>query len=409
MVLQIGAHAGQVLFNFNAVLLEQRCRSDARELQDLRRADAAGAQQNFAAQPARVARGQRLDALATAPDLNARAALAAIVLFFNDQAAHLRAGPHFKVGPAKAGRAQKGFGRVPAKAAFLVDFEIAHTFVVAGVEVVSRRNSGLLRRQREGVQNVPAQALLFHAPFAADFLGQALAAGVLAFVAVQSPEVFVDLALRCVKLVVVLVHAKAGQRAVPAPDIVAGEFGPALVVARLAAHVDHAVDAGRAAQRLAARVAQRAAVQAGFCLGLVEPVGARVADAMQVAHRNVDPVVVVAPAGLDHQHPLAGVGAQAVGEQTTGGAAADDDVVEGGVAHGVSMLSKVKSGARDQALPRKTGNSLLRPSAISSTASAARTRPISRVITLIPVLPSARAIGPASEKHSAVASATTTP
>ena len=264
MVLQIGAHAGQVLFNFNAVLLEQRCRTDARELQDLRRADAAGAQQNFAAQPARVPRGQRLDALATAPDLNARAALAAIVLFFNDQAAHLRAGPHLEVGPAKAGRAQESFGRVPAKAFFLIHLEITHTFVVAGVEVVSRRNAGLLRRQREGVQNVPAQALLFHAPFAADFLGQALAAGVLAFVAVQSPEVFVDLALRCVKLVVVLVHAKAGQRAVPAPDIVAGEFGPALVVARLAAHVDHAVDAGRAAQRLAARVAQRAAVQAGF-------------------------------------------------------------------------------------------------------------------------------------------------
>ena len=240
-------------------------------------------------------------------------------------------------------------------------------------------------------------------------MGQALAACVLAFVAVQTPEVFVDLALRCVKLVVVLVHAKAGQRAVPAPDIVAGEFGPALVVARLAAHVDHAVDAGRAAQRLAARVAQRAAVQARFCLGLVEPVGAGVPDAMQVAHRNVDPVVVVAPAGLDHQHPLAGVGAQAVGEQATGGAAADDDVVEGGVAHGVSILSKVKSSARDQALPRKTGNSLLRPSAISSTASAARTSPISRVITLMPVLPSARAIGPASEKHSAVASATTTP
>ena len=253
------------------------------------------------------------------------------------------------------------------------------------------------------------QALLFHAPFATDFLGQALAARVLAFVAVQTAEVFVDLALRCVELVVVLVHAKAGQRTVPAPSIVAGEFGPAFVVARLAAHVDHAVDAGRAAQRLAARVAQRATVQAGFGFGLVKPVGARVADAMQVAHRNMDPVVVVTPAGLDHQHALAGIGAQAVGQQATGGAAADDDVVEVEVAHGVSILSKVKSGARDQALPRKTGKSLLRPSAISSTASAARTRPISRVITLMPVLPSARAIGPASEKHSAVASATTTP
>ena len=225
-------------------------------------------------------------------------------------------------------------------------------------------------------------------------MGQALAAGVLVFVAVQAPEVLVDRTLRCVELVVVFVHAEAGQRAVPAPGVVAGEFGPALVVARLATHVDHAVDARRAAQRLAARVAQRAAVQAGLGLGLVKPVGARVADAIQIAHRDVNPVVVVAPAGLDHQHPLAGVGAQAVGQQAAGGAAADDDVVEDVLAHGV---------------PRRTGNSLLRPSAISSTASAARIKPISRVITLMPVLPSARAIGPASEKHSAVASATTTP
>jgi hypothetical protein len=84
--------------------------------------------------------------------------------------------------------------------------------------------------------------------------------------------------------------------------------GPLVVVARLAAHVDHAVDAAAAAQRLAARVAQRAAVQAGVGLGVVEPVGARVADAVQVAHRDVDPVVVVLAAGLDQQHALGGVG-----------------------------------------------------------------------------------------------------
>ena len=145
MVLQVGAHAGQVLFDLDAVLLQQRRRPDARELQDLRRADAAGAQQHLAAQPARVARGQGLDALTPAPHFHAGAALAAVGLFFNQQLAHLRAGPHLEVGPAKAGRAQKGFGRVPAKTAFLVDLEIAHAFVVAAIEVFGGRNAGLLR------------------------------------------------------------------------------------------------------------------------------------------------------------------------------------------------------------------------------------------------------------------------
>jgi hypothetical protein len=51
-----------------------------------------------------------------------------------------------------------------------------------------------------------------------------------------------------------------------------------------------------------------------------------------------------------------------------------------------------------------TGNILPSPSAITSTARAARIRPMSRVITLMPVLPSTRAIGSASEKHTAVAS-----
>ena len=55
------------------------------------------------------------------------------------------------------------------------------------------------------------------------------------------------------------------------------------------------------------------------------------------------------------------------------------------------------------------GNNLISPSDITSTASAARIKPIRRVMTLIPVLPKPRAIGRASEKHSAVASAMTTP
>jgi hypothetical protein len=49
----------------------------------------------------------------------------------------------------------------------LVDVEVAHAEVVAAVEVVGQRNARLLRRGLEGIQHVPAQALLLDAPFAA--------------------------------------------------------------------------------------------------------------------------------------------------------------------------------------------------------------------------------------------------
>ena len=142
--------------------------------------------------------------------------------------------------------------------------------------------------------------------------------------------------LRGVEPVVVFVRLEVGQAGVPAPVGVARQLCPLVVVARLAAHVDHAVDAGAAAQRLAARIAQAPPVEAGVGLGLVEPVGARVADAIEVAHRNVDPVVVVLAARFHQQHALGGIGREAVGHEAAGGATADHDVVEGGVAHGAS-------------------------------------------------------------------------
>ncbi len=105
-------------------------------------------------------------------------------------------------------------------------------------------------------------------------------------------------------LVIVFMHLEMRQRVFPAPGAVAGQLRPAVVVARLAPHVNHAVDAGAAAQCLAARIAQRAAIESGIGLGVVKPVGARVADAVQIAGRNVNPVVVVLAAGFDQQHAL---------------------------------------------------------------------------------------------------------
>ena len=179
------------------MLAQQRRRANARELQNLRRTDAAGAQNHFAS-GADIARDPRRDFFLAGPHFYAGAALAAVGLLVDQQLADLRVGPQLEVGAAQAGRAQEGFGGVPAPAAFLVDLEIADALVAAPVEVRRGRNARLLRGLRKGVQNVPAQALLFDAPLAA--------------CAVQ----------RVGALVMVFVLLEVGQGVVPAPGVVAG-------------------------------------------------------------------------------------------------------------------------------------------------------------------------------------------
>jgi hypothetical protein len=83
-----------------------------------------------------------------------------------------------------------------------------------------------------------------------------------------------------------------------------------------------------AAQHSPARIADGAAVQAGVGLDAVAPVGARVADAEEVADRDVDPDAFVDAARLEHQDGNRGVLGEAIGEHAPGGAAAGDHVVE---------------------------------------------------------------------------------
>ena len=313
MVLQIGADARQVMHHRNAFGMQYIGRANARQLQQLGRVDGPGADNHF------FGGSDVLHAVAR-PHIHAGAAHRAIGLFFGDQAHGLRHGPHLKIGAAIALGAQKGFGGVPAQAVFLVDLKVAHAFVVARVEVGRGGNARLLRRFGERIQDVPTQALLFHAPFALAAV-QRSKAGILRLAFIEPPVAFVAL--------------EGGQHVVPVPGVVAGQVGPLVVVTRLATHVNHAVDAGATAQCFATGVAQAAAIEAGVGLRLVEPVGARVADAVQIPHRDVDPVVVVFAPGLQQQHPHIAVCAQAVAEQGACSAAPNDDVVECGFAHGV--------------------------------------------------------------------------
>jgi hypothetical protein len=72
----------------------------------------------------------------------------------------------------------------------------------------------------------------------------------------------------------------------------------------LAAHVDHRVDGGAAAEDAAAGVVDGAARQVLVGLGLVAPVGARVGDGVEVADRDVDPEVIVLAAGFQQKYAL---------------------------------------------------------------------------------------------------------
>ena len=160
----------------------------------------------------------------------------------------------------------------------MVHLKVAHTLVDPGVEVRGGRNTGLLCSLGKGIQNVPAQTLFFNAPFAlvAVRSGKRRIVG-LAFI--QSPVAFV--------------FFESGQHVVPAPRIIARQLCPLVVITRLAAHVDHAVDAGAAAQCFATWIAQAASVEPGIWFCLIEPVCAWVANAVQVTNGDVDPVVIV--------------------------------------------------------------------------------------------------------------------
>src|SRR4029079_18086386 len=116
----------------------------------------------------------------------------------------------------------------------LVDVEVADAFVVASVEVVAARPPRLDGAGEEGVQDRPVQALLLDAPLAAG----SLAGRIEARRGVEGVGAFVE----------ILVLEEVGQALGPAPARVgamAVARAPAVVVARLAAHVDHAVDAAR--------------------------------------------------------------------------------------------------------------------------------------------------------------------
>ena len=290
VVVEILSHAGKIVDDRDLKPVEQVSLSYAGQLQQLRRAYGACGEDRLALRfcVQRLSFPGKLDA----ERLPVRRA----------HPGNQRPGQHAEI-LALQRRPQEGVARAPAPAAALVHLEIGAAEIVAAVEHFHRRDAALGGRLAPGIDDIPAHARVLDAHLAA----RAVALRSAALVVLQRPE--------------------DRQHVVPRPAAVA-ERGPVVPVLPLAAHVDHGVDRGRAAQHPAARVMDRAAGEIGVGLGPVAPVGARIGDGVEVADRHVDPEPVVAPARLEQQHAAVRVAGQAVGEQAAGASGAGDHVVK---------------------------------------------------------------------------------
>src|ERR1700732_1379596 len=118
-----------------------------------------------------------------------------------------------------------------------------------------------------------------------------------------------------------------GQDIVKAPAIVA-MLTPAIVVLVLSADIKQAVDRTRTAQYLAARLKHASPVQSRLRLGLVHPVDGLLLEQPAISERHVNPKVGILGSGLEEQHRISSIRAQAIGKHASGRAGTDDDVVE---------------------------------------------------------------------------------
>ncbi len=125
----------------------------------------------------------------------------------------------------------------------------------------------------------------------------------------------------------VTLHAlEIGQHLRPAPARQAHVL-PGIEFARIAAHIDIAVDRAGTAQHPAARPQLGAVLQGRLRLGDKGPGVVRILQQVHDHQGNMDVEAAVAPARLDQQHPVRPVFRQAVGDGAAGRAGAHDDKI----------------------------------------------------------------------------------
>ncbi len=298
MVAQVLANTLQRVANLDAEALEQLGLADPGQFQKLRRIDRARADDDL---PARAG----LALLAVDGVAHADTALP-----FDQQALGQRVGLDGQVRPPTRGVEIAIRGAHPAA---LADGRLRHADAVLlrAVIVPGVGDADLAGRLDQGVVD---------------------RAGFVAFGDLQRS---VAAAVFVVRGALVAFHVAEDRQYLAIAPAAIAELRPGIVVVRLAAHEDHAVDRRRAAQQLAARDGNAALAGALVRLRRIQPVGGGVVDQPGKSHGNARPGVAFAPR-FQHQHFVPGVGTQPVGQDRSGRSGADHDIVEHLSFHGLA-------------------------------------------------------------------------
>ena len=245
--------------------------ADARKLQHLRR----------------PYRPRRQDDLARCPYFLCLAALkvahADAPAVFDDQAGCRGIGDDLDIAPCRRDLEVGAEGR-PSQPATARHLRVTDTFLARAIEVGRVGESRLLRRLHEQMRQRQDGTVVLdlERPGPAPVLGIAVAG-----IGLAAPE--------------------QRHHLVVAPAA-ATELRPAVIVGRVAANIEHAVDRARTAQHLAARRMDGPAIGAFLRLGGVHPVVAGIVKQVSDAGWDVNERMRVAAAGLEEADPVAGLG-----------------------------------------------------------------------------------------------------
>src|SRR5580692_4286254 len=272
MIAQILANALELVANLDADAFEPFWLADAGQFQKLRRIDRTGADDDLPV-------GAGFVLLAVCIVAHADAALA-----LDQQAFGQRVGLDRQVWPPSRRIQIADGGAHPATTA---DRRLGHadTVLRRAVIVPGVGDADLAGRLDQRVVNRPA---------------------LVTFADLQRPAAA---AVLVVGIALVTFHVPENRQYLAVAPAAIAELRPGIVVLRLAAHEDHAVDRRRPTQQLAARNRNAALAGALVRLRRIQPVGGRVVDQPGKPDRDARPGMALAP-GFQHQHFVLGIGTQ---------------------------------------------------------------------------------------------------
>ena len=288
MVVVVGADAGRILHHCDPHLAQMLCGSDAAEHQDLRRLDRSGAEDHLAPRAEHPPVGQ-LDSGRAAP--------------FDQHPRDMRAGLQVDVA-ARHRRAQHRARGGLAPAVADQPLAAAVTFRVRAVKVGAGGELQLAQRVHEGVVEPVRVRHDLH---------------------VHRARCPVEHALGIV--LVVLGAGEIGQHFGVGPAGRA-QVRPVVVIGRMAAEIDHPVDAARAADHSPARHRDRPPGHARLRHRGKAPVGRLPPDRGGDEGGHMDERMGVVPAGLDHAGGAVGSLPQPRRQRRARRARAHHDVIE---------------------------------------------------------------------------------